>query len=138
MWIAKNSITGTFYGKKFNNIMDCQHFIDTELLILEYEMQRCFSLEKEIISKIEFNSKHKDEGLFQRIMSQIKEGIDEFAEESGLIESAKVVAEFSFKGKTQKEIDTELHKLACARWQRNNIIRCWHVVQKRFADGFDF
>lgn len=31
MWIAKNKDTGFEYPKKFNDIMDCQKYIDKEL-----------------------------------------------------------------------------------------------------------
>ena len=48
MWIAKNSITGKVYGKKYQSIYDCQDFINKRLSILEYEFQRAFSLEKQI------------------------------------------------------------------------------------------
>ena len=130
MWIAKNSVTGTCYGKKYKSVYDCQSFINKELCILEYEMQRCFSLEKEIIKDIN----EEDKSFFDII----KDAIDSFGEESGLKEDLSVIVEFSLQGKSQQEIDRRLFELSCSRWQKNNIIRCFNVEDKRFADGFDF
>lgn len=130
MWIAKNSITGKEYGKKFKDIYDCQKFIDTDLVVLEYEMQKTFALENEILHRIE----NKDKSFF----SILQNAINGFANDSGLKDDIKTIVEFSIQGKSQQELDQELHRLACSRWQRNNIIRCYETSQKRFADGFDF
>lgn len=130
MWIAKNSITGTCYGKKYNSVYDCQAFIDKELCVLEYEMQRCFSLEEDVILHL----KNENKSFFDIINDALKS----FGEDSGLKEDLSVIVDFSLQGKSQKEIDIKLHELACSRWQKNNIIRCYNLSQNRFADGFDF
>lgn len=129
MWVAKNSITGTIYGtKKFSSAMKCQRFIDKKLSLLEYEMQRCFALERETIEDL------NDKSFFETIQDVLKS----FEEETGIQDDIKAVVEFSISGKSQQELDAELHRLACCRWQRNNIIRCYDTKQERFADGFDF
>lgn len=129
MWVAKNSITGTIYGsKEFSSAMECQCFIDKKLSLLEYEMQRCFSLEREVIGNL------KEKSFFEIIQDAIKS----FEEETGIEDDIKAVVEFSICGKSQQELDVELSRLSRCRWQRNNIIRCYETEQERFADGFDF
>lgn len=128
MWIAKNSVTGKEYGKKFDSVYDCQKFIDEKLIVLEYEMQKCFALEKETLERLENKS----------FMQIIQDALNSFAKESGLQDEMKTIIEFSLQGKSQKALDEELHRLVCARWQKNNVIRCYEVNQKRWADGFDF
>lgn len=130
MWIAKNSITGQTYGKKFDSVYDCQAFIDKELVVLEYEMRRCFSLERDVLDKI----KNKGKSFFDII----KDGIEEFCNNSELQDDVRLICEMSLKGKKQKEIDKALFDLSMTRWQKNNIIRCYNTSQNRFADGFDF
>lgn len=130
MWIAKNSITGTTYGSKFDSIYDCQDFINTKLCVLEYEMQKCFALEFKI--QKELNSKAKS------FIDLIQESFQYFIKESGIEEKTSIIADALFKKQTQKEIDKRLQDYANSIWQKNNIIRCYNVSQKRFADGFDF
>lgn len=130
MWIAKNSITGKEYGKKYKDVYDCQKFIDTDLIVLEYEMEKVFALENDVLRRI------NNEG--KSFFSIIQSAIDSFANDSGIKDDVHAIVEFSLQGKSQKELDQELHRLACARWQKNNVIRCYNVSQKRWADGFDF
>ena len=77
-WIAKNSITGKTYGKKFNDIYSCQAFIDTKLFLLEYEYRRCFSLEE----KICFDIEHEKDDVMRRIGCALQD----FSARSGLEE----------------------------------------------------
>lgn len=130
MWIAKNSITGKTYGKKFKSIYDCQDFINKRLSILEYEFQRVFSLEQQIEEDI------KDKHL--SFFDIIQKNLDEFKQETGIEEDLNAIVRFTLEGRKQKDLDEELHRLSCTRWQKNNVIRCWNVSQNRFADGFDF
>lgn len=130
MWIAKNSITGQTYGKKFDSVYDRQSFIDKELVVLEYEMRRCFSLERDVLDKI----KNECKSLFDIL----KDAFDEFSKESGLQQDVRLICEMSLKGKKQEEIDKALFDLSMSRWQKNNIIRCYNTSQNRFANGFDF
>lgn len=130
MWIAKNSITGKEYGKKYSSVYDCQKFIDTDLIVLEYEMQKVFALEDDILRRIKNENKS--------FLAIIQSAIDSFAIDTGFKDDIKTICEFTLQGKSQQDLDRELHNLACARWQRNNIIRCYNVSQNRYADGFDF
>lgn len=127
MWIAKNSITGKTYGEKFSSIYDCQAFIDTKLIVLQYEFKKVFALENYIEDSL------KERDVFQIIGDALKE-----FENADCMKDFRKAFEMSLQGKKQQEIDDELNRLALVRWSSNNIIRCWYVEQKRFADGFDF
>lgn len=128
MWIAKNSITGKFYGEKYESIYDCQSFIDKKLFLLEYEMQRCFSLEKDVVANLKKRS----------IFEIMQDAFRDFENDSGIKDDIHAICEMTLSGRSQKEIDIEIHRLAMCRWQKNNIIRCYNTEQQRFADGFDF
>ena len=127
MWIAKNSITGKTYGKKFNSIYDCQTFINTKLGVLQYEFKKVFALEREIENSL------KERDIFQIMSDALKE-----FENCDAMQDLRKGFEMSLQGKKQQEIDDEINRLALVRWSSNNVIRCWYVEQKRFADGFDF
>lgn len=128
MWCAKNSITGKVYGGNFESVYDCQAFIDEKLFLLEYEFSRCFSLEKNLCDNLENRS----------LVYIINDCLREFTVSSDIEKTMSVIVDFTMKGKKQIELDAELHRLACSRFQCNNIIRCYNVEQCRFADGFDF
>lgn len=139
MWIAKNSITGVTYGKAFSSIYDCQSFIDNSLGLLEYEFRRVFALEQEFIDEYELFKKTKNKDIISCIGLRIQTAIKAFSDsisDDGLI---KLEIEKCFANKkTQREYDIKIDKYVRVHWLKNNIIRCWHTEQKRFADGFDF
>lgn len=137
-WIAKNSITGTTYGKAFDSIWDCQAFIDNSLKLLEYEFQRSMALEHEFLSEIELCNKTKEKGPIEMIGMRIQFAIQDFTKQV-ITEKTKMEFEKCFADKkTQREIDNKLMKYVKTNWLKNNIIRCYNVSQKRWADGFDF
>lgn len=136
-WVAKNSITGTIYGKKmYRSAMECQVFIDKELIVLEYEMQRTFALEQYVLDRLSLKDSGKS--IIECLVETFQKGLNEVAEQTGLRDGIKSCIEFTMQGKSQRELDEELHRIACVHWQRNNIIRCYETEQERFADGFDF
>lgn len=136
MWIAKNSVTGKEYGKKFDSIYDCQAFIDKHLKLLEYEMQRAFSMEETILRDIEISQKAKN--LSEELCLRFQLCFSCF-EDSYQNEQMRLIVQDCFKKHSnQRELDRKLTDLAKTNWQKNNIIRCYYVEQKRFADGFDF
>lgn len=111
-WIAKNDITGTTYGKVFDSIYDCQRFIDTDLVVLQYEWKRICALEKEILNEEDYKKWYADKygksnqnGLALDIFSRIEYAIFHFADNYS---------------------------------RSQNVIRCWYVEQNRFAEGMDF
>lgn len=142
-WIAKNSITGITYGKKYRDIYSCQTFIDTKLHLLEYEFRRAFGLEQEVLRDIKRKPTENGVGL---VFQLINESLEDFKKESGLQDRFDIIVDIlcdeKNKNKSKKEIqkliDERLENYANSRWQKNNIIRCWNVQQERFADGFDF
>lgn len=137
MWVAKNSLTGTIYGKPFDCIYDCQQFIDGHLKLLEYEFQRCFSLENALLDDIERINKSTGSVLGD-ICLCFQFGIQNFSKRFE-DESFKLEVEKCFVNKKQqRELDDKLISLAKTRWLSNNVIRCWYVEQERFATGFDF
>lgn len=136
MWIAKNSVTGKEYGKKFKSIWDCQGFIDRNLKLLEYEMQRCFSLEQEFIFDID--NECEGGGLCELVNLHFDKFIKDM-NNTDFANHIKIITQEAFKkGSTQTEIDNALEKYAKTYWHKNNIIRCYETTQKRWADGFDF
>lgn len=137
MWIAKNSLTGKTYGEPFESIYDCQGFIDVHLKLLEYEFQRAFAMEERILEDIECIQKSTG-NVATDMMLRFQIGIQNFAKMFD-DDSFKLEVEKCFsKKKKQRELDDKLISLAKTEWLHNNIIRCWYVEQKRFADGFDF
>lgn len=127
-WIAKNSITDKTYGKSFDSIYDCQNFIDKELCFLEYEMQRCFALEKDV----EYRLANSHLSFWDSVFKVVEDSVNSCAE------SVRSYFELSLYAKDQKKCDKILHDMAVVNWQKNNVIRCWYIEQERFADGFDF
>lgn len=114
MWIAKNSITGRTYGKKYSSIYDCQQYIDSELSILQYEYMRICAIEEGL----------DDERDFQQWLNQHEEY------NSSSVNSVVLMI--------QARIAYAVSKFPFLTAHRNNVIRCYNVQQKRFADGFDF
>ena len=111
-WIAKNDITGKTYGKEFADIYECQKFIDTDLVILQYEWRRIAYLEEEEFDEREYQKfykknygKNENQGLGLDILARIEFGI------------------------TQLGNDNK---------RSQNVIRCYNTEQKRYARGFDY
>lgn len=111
-WIAKNDITGKTYGKTFKSIYDCQKYIDTELLKLQFLYSMIVGLEYDI----------KTEDDFKKWYQKEYNNNDNIAIE--------------FSARIQFAIKDLFNGLP--RNPRNNVIRCFNVQQNRFADGFDF
>lgn len=122
MWIAKNSLTGYEYTKKFVSIYDCQSYIDKELIIVEYLCQRIKVLEDYVDDDAKFDIWYKDRygdsgnvaiSIFARIEYALKDFINDLNSDS------------------KPSVLTD-------NYTSNKIIRCWYVEQQRFATGFDF
>lgn len=110
MWIAKNDITGKTYGEPFESIYDCQKYIDTKLVILQYEWRRIAYLEEDQINEEKYEKWSKERyGKDKSIITEIY----------GKIEYA-------------------IHTMAENKYRSQNVIRCWIVEQKRYAEGMDF
>ena len=133
-WVAKNSITGKEYGKTYDSIYDCQAFIDRELQILEYELQKTFSLEKEIIENLKIKEKKLGiQGIIMESINQALEDLKESKEMKQLEDSIKICML-----EKEEKIHEEIRNLTKIYWSKNNIIRCYEKNQKRYAEGMDF
>lgn len=133
-WVAKNSITGKEYGKTYDSIYDCQAFIDRELQILEYELQKTFSLEKEIIKNLKIKEKKLGiQGIIMESINQALEDLKESKEMKQLEDSIKICML-----EKEEKIHEEIRNLTKIYWSKNNIIRCYEKNQKRYAEGMDF
>lgn len=133
-WIAKNSVSGTVYGVPFDSVYDCQSFIDKELLILEYEFQRVYSLEKDIISHLD--NKSKSRGLCFDIFSMLQQSLLDLS----TCKHTKILKE-SIKAcflSNEDSLHDKIISISKQHWCSNNVIRCYNLQQNRFADGFDF
>lgn len=112
-WVAKNDITGQTYGKIYDNVYDCQKYIDTELVKLQFLYGMIVGLEKDLKEESEFDKWYKE---------NYKGNLDNIAVE--------IMARFQY---AIKDLFNGL-----PRNPRNNVIRAYYIDQERFADGFDF
>lgn len=125
MWIAKNSITGTTYGDKFDSIYECQDFIDKNLIIIEYLSQRLKIIEHDFLSEEKFDRYMKSKypngySILEMINERINYALQPILEDM------------------KKSLDSDILRVATDKYTSNHVIRCWNTSQKRFATGFDF
>ena len=112
-WIAKNDITGKEYGRKYQSIYDCQKYIDTELIKLQFLYSLIVGLENDIEKESKFDKWFKE---------NYKDNTDNI--------EVEIMARFQYAFKGILE--------GLPPNPRNNVIRAYNTTQKRFADGFDY
>lgn len=114
-WIAKNSITGKEYGKKFDSIFDCQNFIDTDLKFLQYEWKQIKHMEESYQDEVDYLKWYKKH--------YGKENTNFCTE---------------FYARIQYAVTCVCQNKSFESVYGQNVIRCYYVEQHRFAEGMDF